>query len=137
MALARAAGSLRDRNDGMPESENEKVRQPPYCSGRGTWAAEKAKLHRQAVNTKWRTRCMTSGALDVPELRMWTTDSLSDQNCTRRRDHRGPHMCAATTTGTNSIKVIEADTGKKDQELTSHSCFHMTPKPWVPAASDA
>lgn len=89
----------------------------------------------QAVIKSKRRRCMTSGALEVREFRMNTTDSLSQWKRTTCLNQDKPHMWAATTKGKSSLYLIEED-WSADGHFPYNQCLPNTlPNPKDPGAS--
>lgn len=69
----------------------------------GTCFEETVKLNLAAHRNKHHSRSIMSDEWDVPDLKQWTTASLSQGNWIRFVDQRWPHVAAASTIGYSSF----------------------------------
>ena len=113
----------RDKASGILLSE------PAMC-----WAVKK-KLCVAAFIRSARSRCITSGAVEVREFKIYTTDSLSQRKSTTCLNHEGPQMWAETTMGKSSLNSKE-EVWSTDGHLPYSQCEpKIAPNPREPEAS--
>ena len=101
----------------------------------GTCLAEKEKEKRAADNDKSRSKYISSGTLDVLELRMCTIAS-SQRNEMCWRGHWAPQTRAARTTGNCALQAMDWDCCECPQELLNHAALRYAPNPKDPDASE-